>query len=186
MRLRFYLPLLLLTFAVAAPARAQLDSLAPGAASAPAASTPADVLASTKLLFDLEKKFAADTATGGGAAFASWFAEDGVEIPNKQAPVVGRKAIAAYSTWDPKSFLLSWFPTNGLMLPAGDAGYTWGRYTTRTTGPDGKPVTTRGRYITLWRRQPDGSWKVALDTSNEAPEDCGCTVEKPSTLSLQP
>src|ERR1700761_6589430 len=46
-------------------------------------------------LFDLEAKFAADTAKGGGAAFAKWFAEDAVTLSNGQAPEIGKAAIAA-------------------------------------------------------------------------------------------
>jgi len=175
-----------LLLAAALPARAQLDSLMPGAKPASPSPTPmtqpTDLPPGTKLLFDLEKQFAADTAKGGGKAFASWFAEDAVELPNKKAPVQGRAAIAAMSIWDAKDFHLEWTPQGGLMMPSGSAGYTWGHYTARSTGPDGKPSTTQGRYMTLWQKQPDGHWKVALDASNEAPEDCGCTVEKPSTL----
>ena len=45
----------------------------------------------------------------------------------------------------------------------GDLGWTSGRYVATHTGPDG-PVRSEGRYVTVWRRQPDGTWKVDLDT----------------------
>lgn len=45
------------------------------------------------LLFDLEARFAKDVKERGGAAFADWFAEDGVALNNGQAPVIGRVAI---------------------------------------------------------------------------------------------
>src|ERR1700722_20471247 len=50
-------------------------------------------------LFQLEAQFARDTAKGGGKAFASWFADDGVSLGNKQAPVLGHSAIASQTTW---------------------------------------------------------------------------------------
>jgi ketosteroid isomerase-like protein len=133
------------------------------------------------LLYDLEKKFAKATLDGGGKAFATWFAEDAVTIGNKQAPVVGRAAIAAQAQWDPKQYQLQWTPQGGQMLPAGDAGYTWGHYEGRALDAQGNAVTTTGRYITLWKRQTDGTWKVALDISNEEPADCNCSLPAPGT-----
>ena len=41
-----------------------------------------------EFLYELEVKFAADTAKGGGAAFSSWFAPDAVTLGNGKAPVV--------------------------------------------------------------------------------------------------
>src|SRR5271154_4440596 len=50
-------------------------------------------------LMELETRFAASVATGGGKAFASWFAEDAVTLANGHAPVIGREAIAAQAQW---------------------------------------------------------------------------------------
>jgi ketosteroid isomerase-like protein len=36
-------------------------------------------------------------------------------------------------------------------------------------------VLTSGRYMTMWRKEPDGSWKVVLDAgANDAPEAGAC------------
>jgi ketosteroid isomerase-like protein len=126
-------------------------------------------------LFDLEAKFAADTAKGGGAAFAKWFADDAVTLSNGQAPVLGEVAIAAGTKWSPSDYQLVWTPEGGRMGPAGDMGFTWGHYEGHFKKPDGSPGTVTGRYMTVWKKQPDGSWKVALDASNDEPakkEDC--------------
>ena len=80
------------------------------------------------LLFDLEARFAKDVAERGGAAFADWFAEDGVALGNGQAPVVGRVAIAKSANWSPKDYQLTWTPTDAVMGPSGDMGYTWGHF----------------------------------------------------------
>jgi ketosteroid isomerase-like protein len=121
------------------------------------------------LLFDLEAKFAKATAEGGGKAFATWFAEDGVSLGNGQAPVHGRDAIAKQATWLPKNYQLLWTPTDGVMSPAGDMGYTWGHYEGHSRDADGNPKVTTGRYLTIWRREQDGSWKVMLDASSDEP-----------------
>lgn len=126
-------------------------------------------------LFDLEAKFAADTAKGGGAAFAKWFADDGVTLSNGQAPLVGEAAIAASTKWAPADYQLTWTPEGGRMSPAGDMGFTWGHYEGHFKNKDGSPGVVSGRYMTVWKKQADGSWKVALDASNNEPpkkEDC--------------
>ena len=48
-------------------------------------------------LVKLEGNFSDAVAKGGGAAFAAWFADDGVTLQNGQKPVQGRAAIAAAS-----------------------------------------------------------------------------------------
>lgn len=49
---------------------------------------------------------------------------------------------------------------------AGDIAYVYGKYSL-TMAPEGKePVKDIGKYIEIWNRQPDGSWKVALDIFN--------------------
>src|SRR5579875_2942779 len=103
-------------------------------------------------LFQLEAKFAADTAKGGGKAFASWFAEDAVTLSNKQAPVLGRTAIAAQTTWTPDQYQLTWTPQGGQMSPAGDMGYTWGHYEGHSKDRSGNAIATSGRYMTIWRK----------------------------------
>jgi ketosteroid isomerase-like protein len=125
-------------------------------------------------LFDLEAKFARDTAQGGGPAFAKWFADDAVELANGEAPVIGQAAIAAGTTWKPSDYQLTWTPDGGRMSASGDMGFTWGHYEGRAKDRDGTPILDSGRYMTVWKKQPDGSWKVALDASNKEPakEDC--------------
>jgi ketosteroid isomerase-like protein len=133
----------------------------------------------TAFLFDLERKFAAATATGGGKAFASWFADDAVILSNAKAPVRGREAIAASAAWSPSDYQLTWTPQGGAMSPSGDMGYTWGHYDGRSKDASGQSVTLSGRYMTIWRRQPDGSWKVVLDSSNNEPPDANDCCKLP-------
>lgn len=132
------------------------------------------------LLLDLEKRFAKDVAEHGGAAFARWFADDGVTLGNGAAPVVGRVAIAKSANWLAKDYQLTWTPTDAVMGPSGDMGYTWGHYEGHSKDANGYPITTSGRYITIWRKQPDGSWKVALDAGANEPAAAGDCCKLPA------
>jgi len=64
---------------------------------------------------------------------------------------------------------LSWTPTRGEVVGAGDLGYTTGQSLFRGKGPDGKMVERRGEYLTVWRKQRDGSWRVIFDTGSTLP-----------------
>jgi len=132
------------------------------------------------LLFDLEARFARDVAARGGAGFADWFAGDGVALGNGTAPLIGKVAIAKSATWSPKDYQLTWTPTDAMMGPSGDMGYTWGHYEGHSKDANGNPVTTSGRYITMWRREPDGSWKVILDAGSNEPAEAGDCCKLPT------
>lgn len=133
------------------------------------------------LLFDLDKRFAQDVLARGGAAFADWFADDAVALNNGQAPITGKVAIAKSAHWLPKDYQLSWTTTDAQMGPSGDMGYTWGHFEGHSKDAAGNPVTTTGRYITVWRKQPDGSWKVALDAGANEPAAAGDCCKLPNS-----
>lgn len=173
-RRTFFGLLFVLAVPVFAAAQAGIDPLSPAASSANPLTNPS-YSPDVAFLFDLERKFAAETAAGGGPAFAKWFADDAVTLSNHQAPVVGHTAIAAQTTWSPSQYQLTWTPEGGRMSPKGDMGFTWGHYDSVAKDKEGSPVKSGGRYMTVWKKQADGSWKVELDASNEEPlqkEDC--------------
>ena len=161
----------------------QLDPLAKPAPTANMSNALSDPTLSpgVAFLFQLEAEFAKDTAKGGGKAFASWFAEDAVTLGNKEAPVLGHAAIAAQTTWSPEQYQLTWTPQGGQMSSAGDMGYTWGHYEGHSKDKNGGPIVISGRYFTVWKKLPDGTWKVALDASAEEPPATGecCALPKP-------
>lgn len=131
-------------------------------------------------LVKLEGEFSDSTAAGGGKAFASWFAEDGVTLQNGKPPIRGRAAIAASAVWDPKDYQLTWYAEGAQMAPGGNSGYTWGHYTATAKDKNGQPVTLSGRNITVWKKVAS-QWKVALEASaDDVPNtgDC-CALPKP-------
>jgi uncharacterized protein (TIGR02246 family) len=44
----------------------------------------------------------------------------------------------------------------------GDSAYETGKYKYEYT-EKGKPTTEEGRYVTIWKRQDDSSWKLFMD-----------------------
>ncbi len=122
-------------------------------------------------LLTLDGQFSQSVEKGGGAAFASWFADDAVTLSNGKAPVLNKTGIMDHARWKPEEYKLQWTPMGGKMSDSGDMGFTWGHYDATTYHPaGGNPTVLGGRYITVWKRQADGKWKVALDASAEEPK----------------
>ncbi len=60
-------------------------------------------------------------------------------------------------------FQLTWEPIKAEFVGNAPVGYTIGRYEVKFTGDDGELHTSHGSYMTTWRKQRDGSWKLAAD-----------------------
>ncbi|OGX88651.1 nuclear transport factor 2 family protein [Hymenobacter glacialis] len=58
---------------------------------------------------------------------------------------------------------LAWYPVLADAAQTGDLGYTTGPW---TSFQNDKPQTT-GEYVTVWRKQPDGTLKVVVDMGVE-------------------
>ena len=117
-------------------------------------------------LFQTDVEFSQISARLGVAqAFSLYFAEDGVWLPVGMPPVRGRQAIR--DTLDQAGTIkLSWQPQMAAVAAAADLGYTWGLYEARLPTADGGERVIRGKYATVWRKQPDETWKVVLHAGN--------------------
>ena len=159
--------------------RAQLAFPDPNAQEKPNPLTDSTMNPGKMLLYDLEARFAKDVLARGGAGFADWFAADGVALGNAAMPLIGKVAIQKSANWDPKVYQLTWTPTDAMMGPSGDMGYTWGHFEGHSKDASGNPVTVTGRYITVWKKQADGQWKVALDAGANEPVAAGDCCKLP-------
>ncbi len=60
----------------------------------------------------------------------------------------------------------SWDATRVAVAESGDLGYTAGTYEMTFNDAEGNPVSDRGKFVTVWRKHADGSWKVLEDAFN--------------------
>lgn len=119
------------------------------------------------VLMDADRRFAADVAEGGTDAWVSWIAEDGAQIVPGAGEVTGRDAIGELmADLDDPASSLTWEPLRADIAGSGDLGWTTGRFVSETTLPDGTTRRGEGRYVSIWRKQADGSWKVVMDLGN--------------------
>ncbi len=54
-----------------------------------------------------------------------------------------------------------------MLFESGEVGYTSGHYRLAFTKEDGARVVQTGNYITVWKKQADGSWKVPSDSGSQ-------------------
>jgi ketosteroid isomerase-like protein len=85
------------------------------------------------------------------------------------APRAAGKSAIAKATADAfaiPGFKLEWRPDQIAVARSGELGYTSGTYTWSYKDSSGKPVFDKGKYLTVWKKQADGSWKVLFDMFN--------------------
>ena len=121
----------------------------------------------SETLLQLEAEFVADVAQHGHAAFATHFAEDGVEVVDGGG-FDTREVIRKQPPW-PESTTLTWTPVKAEMAASGDLGYTYGNFVFAGKDKDGKLVKHYGKYTSIWKKQKDGHWKVVVDMGNSSP-----------------
>jgi len=119
------------------------------------------------LLFHMEAEFAQAVAQHGRAAFVTYFADDGVELEDGGG-VSTREDLRKQPAW-PEDTTLTWTPVRGDMAASGDLGYTFGNYVFTTRDKEGKAISHYGKYMSVWKKQKDGSWKVVVDMGNTSP-----------------
>ena len=64
------------------------------------------------------------------------------------------------------NFKISWTVKQAEVAQSGDLGFTRGTYEDSYTDASGKAMPDNGKYVTIWKRQADGTWKFVLDGGN--------------------
>ena len=119
-----------------------------------AADTARDSLAASELAFARHS-----VEHGMRAAFLEYFADDGVNF----APDPGNTKTRFRARPEAiEPFVLDWHPAIAAVAGAGDLGFTTGPYTIAGRAPAAREPG-QGMFFSIWRRQPDGGWRVIVD-----------------------
>jgi uncharacterized protein (TIGR02246 family) len=100
--------------------------------------------------------------------YVSFYAADAVLFWPGRPMVRGRAAIREFmqALLSMPAFSLSFETVEVHVSRAGDLAYSYGTNRVSLVGPNGKRVTDRGKYLTVYRKQADGTWKVVADIGN--------------------
>ncbi|HMO34133.1 MAG TPA: DUF4440 domain-containing protein [Lacibacter sp.] len=113
-------------------------------------------------LIGTDQAFSYDCETKGyKKAFIDYAAPDAVLLRPGELPLVDDAVIRYISAQEDTSFTLSWEVKGGDLAASGDLGYTYGVYRVKAGRQE-----LKGTYVSIWRRQDDGSWKFVLDSGN--------------------
>jgi len=115
-----------------------------------------------------ERAFAAETVkVGFRDGFIKYFADDGIGFgphPERTKEVLKKRPAPT----GPRTLMFNWQPMFGDISVAGDLGYTTGPVLYTDLG--GNPSPPRhGIYFSVWQKQPDRTWKVAIDMGVDTP-----------------
>lgn len=120
-----------------------------------------------QILIDSEKTFARTSAEiGMRTAFTRWL--DDSAIVFRPRPEKGKEL---YRNSPDVPGMLLWQPEFADLSAAGDLGYNSGPYEYRREGT-GTTADGYGHFVSVWKMQPDGSWRVLIDLgiSHAAPD----------------
>src|SRR5262249_17830984 len=122
-----------------------------------------------RALLDTDIDFARISEEKGTAeAYLEFLASDAMLLPDGELPIQGRDAIKVHQAAGPEGVLL-WKPRAVEVASSGELGYTWGVCEFRQKNAEGRQAVHYGKYVTTWKRQPDGSWKAQLLVRNSSP-----------------
>ena len=119
----------------------------------------------TESLWATERAFAQTMADRDHTAFVSFLSEEAVFFGGR-GEIRGSEAVAA--AWKPffdgPEAPFSWQPESAAVLDSGTLGLTSGP----VFAADGSRI---GTFNSVWRRNPDGAWKLVFDRGCP---DCEC------------
>jgi len=122
------------------------------------------------ILLTTDREFSAMSVKSGmHKAFLSFIADSGVMLRNNSYPLRGRQSLGQlFEKSSDTAFVLEWEPVFEKLSESGDLGYTYGIFkrTLRETGN-----ISKGTYVTIWKKQKDGTWKFVLDTGTQGLPD---------------
>lgn len=117
-----------------------------------------------QVLIDADVAFSDCSARSGYQKAFIEFAGDSVVLlkPN-QLPVIGKQSlINSYKGKSDSGQILTWRPAKAIISESGELGYTYGFWTFVAQND-----TSRGTYLTVWKKNSSGEWKYIADTGND-------------------
>lgn len=127
--------------------------------------------AEAEKLKQTSREWARAARSGNVEAVVQYWADDAILLLSGEPPRRGRDQIRAYvqRTLSAPGFRITWEPLEAHVSRSGDIGYLVERTEVTLSDRGGGTRTERLRAVTIWRKQPDGSWKNVVDISNAGP-----------------
>jgi uncharacterized protein (TIGR02246 family) len=129
--------------------------------------------ADVQALKDTEAAWAKAVAAKDFDKSMTYYADDASLLVSNAPAFNGKDAIRAAMKpmFDDPSFALAFEASRVEVAKSADLGYTQGTYTMTLTDPKTKkPFTDKGKFLTTYKKQADGTWKAVADmVSSDVP-----------------
>ena len=104
-------------------------------------------------------------------AFMSFIGQDALMMAPDRAiakghPAIG-KLLGEFQSYP--GFQIVWEPQEAHVSNSGDLGYTVDRILVNFNGEDGKKIDVFEKGVTIWKKDAQGDWKLAIDIWNVDP-----------------
>ena len=121
-----------------------------------------------KTLIQMEKEFCMASAAEGSTGWARFFGKEGRMITKSGQTIDGPVAIekAMRPLFALTSIEFVWSPTGAEVSNDETMGYTYGTYDRSFIDDKGIQQRETGMYLTVWKKQVDGTWRIAIDGGN--------------------
>lgn len=126
-------------------------------------------------ILEADKAFSAMCLEKGmGEAFIAFAADDAIKLQPRQNTIMNKQELIASFKQDPENAALKfgWEPLKADV--SGDIGYTFGLC--KIVLPADSTNNSKNmyfNYVTVWKKQKDGSWKYQADGGNPVPTPPG-------------
>ena len=102
------------------------------------------------------------------AAAAGFYAAEGAMLAPNRPLLSGKDVLTRFiaKSFTLQDYHISWHSEKAEVARSGDLGYTSGSYEMSFRQPRGKLFFDKGKYLMLWKKQANGTWKVLFDVSN--------------------
>jgi len=129
--------------------------------------TPDTRAADEATIRDLDAQWSKTAAASDLDGTVSYYSDDAsVLAPN--APIAtGKQAIrAVWAALLGPGASVSWQASKVEVARSSDLAYIAGTYILTMKDPLGNPMTDRGKFVEVWKKQADSKWKVVADIFN--------------------
>lgn len=125
-------------------------------------------------------RYVTDIHTNDATKIASWWTDDAIYIDRSAPAIVGRAGLEAMLKGELATLSVTKATVNKDELSVGgDLAYYIGSYEEVLQPRQGDALHNRGRFVFIWKRQADGSWKIArsvgTDLAAAPPAPAGAT-----------
>jgi ketosteroid isomerase-like protein len=130
---------------------------------------PVDTQAAEKAVKNADMQWSKAAGAHDFNNLFAYYADDATVLPANEEMLTNKPGVQKYwSDHLTKDVSVSWTPMYVEAAKSGDMVYDLGSYTMTTKAAKGKGAATtdHGKYMAVWKKQADGSWKAEADSWN--------------------